>query len=212
MLRRMRYGSQIGEEKVLNWLIEEFEELIPDFEPYGEDSQLVLFAYKDLQTLMKLKHSFGRIFRRRDELTHLAESNPNELRAFIKVWVSQWLRKWRERVVLFDIKRGKPKSERKLFEAKGIYRNLKCRRDLLQLVMRKLIENGEVCMVKLISENLIVEEIYKYLSERRKKGLPIFEPDPLKIYYKVSKRVKELMRIKEPLVYLDVKYFTSNYP
>ena len=67
-------------------------------------------------------------------------------------------------------------------------------------------------MVKLISENLIVEEISRYLSERRKKGLPTFEPDPLKIYYRVSKKIKELMHIKEPLVYFDVKYFTSNYP
>ena len=214
MSRFMMYRGRFRNNRIFRWLIEEFASLIPDFDPYGEDGYLIDFAYKDLKATLKASrgvrgiHLLG-VGRRLDRL---AESNPDEFRSFLKVWVSRWLEKWRERVVPFDMKNRSPGYDEEGFhDAKRIYRSMKRRRELLELVQQKLIEHGEICMVKLIAENLILGELSKYLSERKRKNVPIFEPNPVKLYQRIVKQIKRIAKRKDPLVYLRLRPFNPYF-
>ena len=84
--------------------------------------------------------------------------------------------------------------------------------ELLDLVSRRLIRQGEICMVKFIAENLIVEEIMKRRKINNEKhrylNLNNFLP-ALDIFNSVSYRVSKLYREKGPLIYLKMKPFIS---
>ena len=214
MSRFMMYRGRFRNNRIFRWLTEELAALIPNFDPYGEDGYLIDFAYKDLKATLKASRKIEHIHLlgagRRIE--SLIESNPDEFRSFLKVWVSKWLEKWRERVVPFDMKNKKPEDgEEGFYDAKRVYRTMKGRKELLDLVQQTLIEHGEVCMVKLIAENLILGELSKYLSERKRKNLPIFEPNPVKIYQRILEQIKRITKRKEPLVYLRLRPFNPYY-
>jgi len=206
------YRNRFRNDRVLHWLIQEFKSLIPDFDPYGEDGYLLNFAYKDLKATIAASKKVKGILGIRKKIDRLVESNPEEFRSFLKVWVNRWLEKWRERVILFDEKDEKHgENEEKIRNARRIYRKLKGRNELTKLVQQTLIEHGEVCMVKLIAENLILGEISKYIAEREKKGLTIFEPNPIKIYQRITRQIRKITERKEPLVHLRLRPFNPYY-
>lgn len=139
-------------------------------------------------------------------MERLMESEPEEFDCFLKVWVVRWLDKWRERVMLFSKRKdasGVKKDQ--LNEAKKIFADMKRNEEFMGLIVKKLISRGEVCMVKLISENLLLDEICCHLSERRRRGLLLFEPNPIKIFQRISKRIDRLTKTKEPLIYLRLR-------
>ncbi|MEM2875434.1 MAG: hypothetical protein QXL67_00555 [Candidatus Bathyarchaeia archaeon] len=206
ILYRRRWKS----DGVLQWLIEEFKTSIPNFDPFGEDGYLLDFAYKDLKVTLATSEEVKRILGVRKRLERLMESNPDELRSFLKVWVSRWLEKWRERVTLFDERDEEHKENEENFrDARKLYRNMKGRNELVRLVQKALVEQGEVCMVKLIAKNLILSEISRYSSERKRKGLLVLEPNPVKLYQRVTSQIRRLTKRKEPLVYLRLRPFSS---
>ena len=72
------------------------------------------------------------------------------------------------------------------------------------MAVRKLVDQGEICMVDFIAENLIIEEIAKRLR-KTDKNIPPAALDPLSIYNAVSNRIARLPKEKGPLVYLNIK-------
>lgn len=80
------------------------------------------------------------------------------------------------------------------------------KKELEELVIRKLVSQGEVCMPRLIAETLIVREIIRRLY-RKNKRIPAQEEalKPLDILQGVLIQVRSLAENSAPLIYLKMK-------
>ena len=190
--------------RLISLIAEEMKNRIPQFEPYSSDYQIVLYASKDLEEWMRYKLSLkGRSFH--EALERMLYDERDAFQILVKSWVTIWLGKWRERVKILHTKPKLPSSiEGRIEEAKRIYARLEFRKELKNLVTRKLISQGEICMASYIAENLIIEEIARRLrnSNVDSKNLRL---DPLDIYNALSRRVLEIRRERGPLIYLRIK-------
>ncbi len=192
--------------KILSWLAQELENQIPDFDPHGQDRRLLAFAYRDLENCLGVGWKAANHRQLLTMMLRAAENHREEVKAFLKVWVSRWLGKWRERVRLFQkTPKFSKRHLRSLRRAKRIYERMKKRRELKRLIVQKLVKQGEVCMAGLIAENLIIEEIahqlnrYSGKASMKKIGL-----NPAEILQRVLSKVKTLAHRKMPLIYLKI--------
>jgi len=188
--------------RIISMLAEELKEFIPQFEPYSADYQMVVYASKDLEEWMKYKWSLnnGAFY---EMLEEIIDNKHEEFHIFLKSWAGIWLEKWRERVRLLHTKpKLPPKVMERLKEAKRIYNKSEFKRELKELLIKKLIGHGEICMTNFIAENLIIEEITRRLRDARPDNLNL---DPIDIYNSLSRRISGLSKEKGPLVYLRIK-------
>ena len=191
--------------RLLSLLIEEFEKHIPQFKPYSLDYQIVIYASKDLEMWLKVKLNTNdnRIVYK--TLREYYMNNPKDLKVSINFWAGMWLKKWRERVRILSTKFEIPKKyAEKIRKARKIYRHMDYRSELKNIAIRKLINQGEICMVEFIAENLIIEEIAKRIQKSNKNSRFI-TLNPLSMYNAISNRIARLSKEKGPLVYLNIK-------
>ncbi|GAI36074.1 unnamed protein product, partial [marine sediment metagenome] len=90
-------------------------------------------------------------------------------------------------------------------KATTIFKKMKNGQELKELVVQKLINNGEVCMADLIAENMIIEEIACRL--RMNKGKAAADKvtlEPWNILQEVLPRVKRLTERTTPLIHLKL--------
>jgi len=187
-------------ERLTRLLTEEFKVHIPQFRPNSSDYQMVIFAYQDLMTWMRIKWETENPRVLYLKLERFLRDESMDLRIFVSVWLNQWLEKWRERVkiLLKEPKYAKGKMER-LKRAKRFYMGMKHRRELKEMVIRKLIDQGEVCMVESIADNLIIEEIARRLPPKDEREPKL---NPIDIFNALSSKISRLPRERGPLIYL----------
>lgn len=191
--------------RLLSLLIEEFESHIPQLRPYTLDYQLILYASKDLETWLKVKLNTDDNRVIYESLERYLKSKPEDLKMSINFWAGMWLKKWRERVRVLSTKfKMPPNYTEKIHKAKKIYQEMDYKGELKSMAIRKLINQGEICMVDFIAENIIIEEIAKRVQKIDKNITPIVL-DPLSIYNSISSRIMRLSKDKGPLVYLNIK-------
>ena len=187
----------------ISWLARELEREIPDLDLYGSERCLLDFAYRDLETCLKLKGIS--ITSEKDEKTLMDEDHQEEMKAFLKVWTKQWLEKWRERVTFsqkmpqFSLAHLKAKKK-----AAKIFKRMENGQELKKLVVQKLINQGEVCMAELIAENLIVEDIAYHMRMSKGKMPTDQTLKPWNILQEVSPRIKRLTERRTPIIHLKL--------
>ena len=189
---------------ILPWLAGELEKEIPDLDIHGSERKLLDFAYQDLETCLIEKlndKNSGDI-----EEALKDERRQDEIQTFLKIWTKKWLEKWRERVTLcqkmpyFSLEHLKAKKK-----AKKIFKRIKKGPELKKMIIKSLINKGEICMVDLIAENLIIEEIaFRLRMNSRKIPADKIILDPWHILQAVSPRIKRLVKRKTPLVHLQL--------
>jgi len=189
---------------ILPWLAGELEKEIPDLDIHGSERKLLDFAYQDLETCLIEKlndKNSGDI-----EEALKDETRQDEIQTFLKIWTKKWLEKWRERVTLcqkmpyFSLEHIKAKKK-----AKKIFKRIKKGPELKKMIIKRLINKGEICMVDLIAENLIIEEIvFRLRMNSRKTPADKIILDPWHILQAVSPRIKRLVKRKTPLVHLQL--------
>ena len=189
--------------KILSWMVQELKKQIPDFDPHGQDRRVLAFAYQDLQTCLGVRWKVADSYQLHMAVIKAAENRPEEVKAFLKVWVSRWLEKWRERVTLFQkMPRICKRCLRSLRNSKKIYRGMKKRQELKRMVVQKLVNQGEVCMARLIAETLIIKQIAHKLNRLDGKNV-INLAD---ILQGLLTEVETLADRKTPLIYLKCMY------
>ena len=187
----------------ISWLARELEREIPDLDLYGSERSLLDFAYRDLETCLKLKGIS--ITSEKDEKTLMDEDHQEEMKAFLKVWTKRWLEKWRERVTFsqkmpqFSLAHLKAKKK-----AAKIFKRMENGQELKKLVVQKLINQGEVCMAELIAENLIVEDIAYHMRMSKGKMPTDQTLKPWNILQEVSPRIKRLTERRTPIIHLKL--------
>ena len=187
--------------KILSWIGQELKRQIPDFDPHGQDRRLLAFAYQDLQTCLGVRWKVADPYQLHMAVMKAAENRPEEVKAFLKVWTSRWLEKWRERVTLFQkMPRISKRRLRSLRKTKKIYNGMKKRQELKRMVVQKLVNQGEVCMARLIAETLIIEEIAHQLN--RYGGKTVL--NPAEILQGLITKVETLPNRKSPIIYLKI--------
>ena len=189
---------------IMSWLARELEKEIPDLDLYGSERRLLDFAYQDLETCLNVEGNDIKFEDVEDALND--EARQEEVKAFLKVWTTQWLEKWRERVTLcrkmphFSLEHLKTKRK-----AKRIFKQMEHGQELKKLVVQKLISEGEVCMAELIAENLIIEEIaFRLRMNRGKASADRITLEPWQILQKLLPQVKRLTERKTPVIHLKL--------
>ena len=186
--------------KLISWLEAELESQIPGLELHGQDGKLLTFAYQDFKTCLCMKWKGGDS---QERVVKITEFHPDEVKAFLKIWVHQWLEKWRKRVTLFNktltvVKRHQERRRK----AKRIYRETEKMDELTRIVVQKLVAEGEVCMPKLIAESLIIEAIAKRLTRKNEKASGKTKLNPMDILQELQEKIKTLGHRKKPFVYV----------
>lgn len=198
--------------KLFTLLVKEFETFIPQFKPYTTDYQLVVYASKDFETWLKVKMDIDDIRVIYKRLEEDLRNNPRDFRTSLNFWVDMWLKKWRERVRILSTKFEMPRDHvERIKRARKILQEMDWKNELKTMIIKKLVEYGEVCMIEFIADNLVVEEIAKRLQRANKDAIVAL--DPLSIYNAVSSRIMRLPKERGPLVYLNIKpnLFQNHY-
>lgn len=190
--------------QILSKLSRKLKERIPQFAPESMDHDMVFFAYKDLIAWLKVKWDTNESHMVSGRLNKYVFEKEDELDAFLNFWVDSWLEKWRDRVriLLKKPRIPKPNLER-VNTANRVYREGKGLKELEEIVVRKLVNKGEICMTREISKNLILEEIAKRVPSRDEKQEANL--NTLDILSDLTSRIARLPDEKGPLVFLKVK-------
>ncbi|MBT8171517.1 hypothetical protein KJN74_01420, partial [Candidatus Bathyarchaeota archaeon] len=179
------------------------EKEIPDLDIYGSEKKLLDFAFNDLITCLSKKMNdikFVEIEKALNDVNYEIE-----IKSFLKIWTNNWLKKWRERVTFcqkvpqFSLEHIKAKKK-----AKTIFNRMKNGKELKKLVIQRLINNGEICMIEMIAENLITEEIASRLITNKGQKPTNNLIDQWSIFQQISPRVKRLAKRKNPIIHLKL--------
>ncbi len=178
----------------------------PMLDVFGSDRKVLQIACQDLTNYLKVHWNLvgkdANECELVDKLEEFFNENPDELEEFVNLWTGMWLKKWKERVKLL-IGKDKPrrwsKATRILSRADPLWRKLSNRKEMQEVIVLKLVRNGEICGTSILAENLLKMELgrnkNKYFSK---------EERTLNIVNNTLRKARELTRSKGPLIFVKV--------
>jgi len=191
-------------ERLMSLLASELAARIPQFRPQTSDYQMIIYAYRDLITWMRTKWELSNSEMVHRRLERYSDEHNRDLEVFFNFWLNQWLEKWRERVKILSKKIKIPQDQmEQIVRAERLYRQMKHKIELKRMIIRKLINQGEICMTEVIAKNLIIGEIAKCIQVYNKEP-NLVTLDAFKILNRLSIRISKLPKEKGPLVYLNI--------
>jgi len=191
--------------KIFFILSRELNARIPQFHPYSLDYEMIFFVYRDLLNWLRIQRDIDEAYPTPGMLDRYVEEKNEEFNVFLSLWLDRWLEKWRERVRILHKKPKIPKiSLERTDKSIRIFREMPHSDELKDAVIRKLINHGEICMTEQIAENLIVEEIAKFVPGLDE-GNKVTGLNSLEILNNLIPRISRLSREKGPIVYLRMK-------
>ena len=178
----------------------------PLLDIFGSDRKVLQIASQDLTNYLKVHWDLigkeANECELVDKLEEFHNEDPNELEEFINLWTGMWLKKWKERVKLLI---GKEKTKRWnkitkiLKKADPMWRKLPNRKEMQEVIVLKLVRNGEICGTSILAENLLKMEV------GRNKGNYLKEEErTLNVVNNTLRKAKELTRSKGPLIFVKV--------
>jgi hypothetical protein len=198
-------ASLLLDRKLFSLMAEEIIGYLPQFEPYSSDYQMVLYACKDFKEWMRWQLDVETFRVVNGRIERFLESDPEAFNFLLNCWVGLWVAKWKERVeVLSTLPKLPTEVLKHINDARKFYRIMKYRKELKHLVIKKLLRQGEICMVNFITEQLITDEIARY-SIGSNSAQEIEKIFPIDILNHVSSRISKLSMEKGPLIYLSIK-------
>ena len=103
----------------------------------------------------------------------------------------------------------KPKIPQKYRErierAKKLYGKMDHGKELRRTVIKRLIEQGEICMPDKIADELIIKAILHRLQTNEPKDTNL-NLNPMEILSNLIPKITRLTKIRRPLIYLNIKY------
>jgi hypothetical protein len=191
--------------RVLLGLANELRKMMPNLKLNGMDRTILLYAFQDLQVCLTIRLDAKNIHQLKTKLWNFLEENSDEFKAFLKVWVGQWVKHWRNRITFsFEKRKISTSYFKNLRKAYKVYRMMKEKSKLIELVTRRLINKGEVCRPNQIAENLIVKEIADQLSRCPKRNLKFISLNLIEIVHGVYSRIDKLIKNKKPILHMII--------
>jgi len=178
----------------------------PMLEVFGSDHKVLQIVCQDLTNYLKVHWNLvGKEANECeivDKLEKFYNENPKELEEFIDLWTGIWLNKWKQRVKLLI---GNQESQRwnkvtrTLKNAEPLWRRLKNRREMQEVVVSTLIKNGEICGTSILADNLLKMELGK-----NKKNSVKEEERVLNVTNNTLRKARDLTRSRGPLIYVKI--------
>ncbi len=178
----------------------------PMLEVFGSDHKVLQIVCQDLTNYLKVHWNLvGKEANECeivDKLEKFYNENPKELEEFIDLWTGIWLNKWKQRVKLLI---GNQESQRwnkvtrTLKNAEPLWRRLKNRREMQEVVVSTLIKNGEICGTSILADNLLKMELGK-----NKKNSVKEEERVLNVTNNTLRKARDLARSRGPLIYVRI--------
>jgi hypothetical protein len=195
-------------------LFEKLKSKNPMLDVLGSDRRILQVACQDLTNYLKVY--WGLIGKEAgeyelvDKLEEFYWEEPKELEDFIDLWSGMWLKKWMERVKLLIGDEGSKrwsKTTKILNNAEPLWRRLTNRREMQEVVVSTLVNNGEICGTSILAENLLKME----LGENKRKYMS-GEEQILDVVNNTLRKARELTRSKGPLIFvrIDKGYYDNN--
>jgi len=189
-------------EKMLSKKIQEAE---PSLDIQGQDLKVLQVATQDLTNYIKFISQTDKEPTPTDN-PYVAEPSPNvdseEMEAFLTVWTSMWLSKWKQR---FNLIIGQPtqtqccKPAQSTVDVEPLWLRIASREEMIEHVANVLIKNSEVAGTRIIAENILKTQLSK------KTDLDINDREQLFTFLNSALiRARAIAETKGPLVSIKV--------
>ena len=189
-------------EKMLSKKIQEAE---PSLDIQGQDLKVLQVATQDLTNYIKFISQTDKEPTPTDN-PYVAEPSPNvdaeEMEAFLTVWTSMWLSKWKQR---FNLIIGQPtqtqccKPARPTVDVDPLWLRIASREEMIEHVANVLIKNSEIAGTRIIAENILKTQLSK------KSDLDINDREQLFTFLNSALiRARAIAETKGPLVSIKV--------
>lgn len=179
----------------------------------GSDRRVLQIATEDLMNF--LKFHWGLIGQENgsydlvEKVQKYFEEDSEEFSSFVSIWAGLWIKKWNQRVKLLignDHHSQWCKVNKRLRNAEQLWRKLKNREEMSDILVESLIRNGEICGTSIMAENLLKlelgasEERSSWRSEQEKL---------VSVVNTTLTKARQLSCSKGPLIFvrIDKKYF-----
>jgi len=144
-----------------------------------------------------------------DKVQKYFEENSEEFSNFVSIWSGLWIKKWSERVKLLIGNEGSPqwsKVNKRLNNAEPLWRQLKDREEMKDILVESLVKNGEICGTSIMAENLLKLELGVY-EEKHSWGNE--QEKVVNLVNVTLRKARQLSYSKGPLIFvkIDRKYF-----
>ena len=187
-------------------LSEKLKEKNPLLDVFGSDRKVLQIACNDLTNYLKVHWQLiGREeneYELADKIEEFYKENPKEMEEFLEVWTGMWLKKWNERVKLLignQEARRWNKVTKVLNKAQPLWRKLRNRHEMQEIVASTLIKNGEICGTSILAENLLKMELggskEKYSND---------EELVLNVVNSTLRKARELSQSRGPLIFVKI--------
>ncbi|MCK4478599.1 hypothetical protein KAU88_08765 [Candidatus Bathyarchaeota archaeon] len=179
----------------------------------GSDRRVLQIACEDLMNFLKVH---WRLIGKEncdcdliDKVHKYFEENSEEFSEFVGIWAGLWIKKWNERVKLLIGNDASPqwsKVNKQLKNADSLWRQLKSRREVKDVLVESLVRNGEICGTSIMAENLLKLELG---ACEKKQGWRSEQEKLLNILNTTLRKARQLSHSKGPLIFvkIDKKYF-----
>jgi hypothetical protein len=178
----------------------------PNMDVTGSDYKVLQVACQDFSNYLKFQWNLiGKEDNQCeivDKLELFFKEDPEELEAFMTVWVGMWLKKWTERVKLLIGNQGAnqwSKVSKTITNAEPLWNKMSHKQELEEVVIATLLKNGEICGTEILSENLLKMELGEISTQSLSE-----KEQALTIVNNALRKARELAQSKGPLIFVKV--------
>jgi len=139
-----------------------------------------------------------------ERIRRYLHEKPEELKEFLNIWSGIWIKKWNERIRLVtetEESQRLKKNRKRLSQVEPIWRQLRNRSEIEDIIVQTLIRNGEICGTSILTEHLLKTELASKIE--RKISTNSLE-DLLDITNRVLARARHLSRSKGITIFIII--------
>jgi hypothetical protein len=195
-------------------LTEKLKDADPALDILGSDRKILQVACQDFTNYLKFQWELigkeANNFELVEKMETYFKENPQELEAFLTVWVGIWLKKWKERVKLLIGTQSQNRWNKvatTLANAEPLWRSMTHKQEITEIVVGTLIKNGEICGTEILSENLLKMELGDKANQSENEKQQV-----LAVLNNALRKAREMSLSKGPLIFvkIDKGYYSSN--
>ncbi|HEX9261962.1 MAG TPA: hypothetical protein VF893_05485 [Candidatus Bathyarchaeia archaeon] len=186
----------------------------PTLDLLGSDRKLLQIANQDFANYMKFIRLSGKETANgyTAEKTEPSMKEKAELESFLTVWVSIWLKKWKNRVKLVFGNQSQESADKTqtFSKTEHLMEKMERKHEIIEILVSALIKNAEICGTEILAEHLLRTELGKKNSEDdiNNKG------QVLAILNDSLRKAREIAHNEGPLIFvrIDKGYYTQQTP
>jgi len=187
-------------------LLKKIEEAEPSLDLQGADRKVLQVAIQDFNNYLNFSSNFENketnILDQTRRIEQLREEDSVEFDSFLSVWSGIWLKKWKQRINLLIGKQRAKETSKTLENAskdESLWTKLKCKEEIIEIVVSALIRNAEICGTQVIAENIVKMETCKISSQDINSKEQV-----LRILNNALRRASEIAQTTGPLIAIKV--------